>query len=81
MADQDNVARLLDELVRLQVRGVRKNVASQAEAINELSEAGFTPKRISELLGTSYGTVTVTLARAKKQRGSRRSKGGGTHDE
>ena len=80
MADQAEIVRLLDELVRLQVRGVRKSVASQAEAIHELSEAGFSPKRISELLGTSYGTVTVTLARAKKQRGLQRSTGG-THDE
>jgi DNA-directed RNA polymerase specialized sigma24 family protein len=68
MATQDDIARLLDELVRLEVRAVRNRSDSQADAIRELSEIGFGPKRISELLGTSYGTVTVTLAKAKKRK-------------
>jgi DNA-directed RNA polymerase specialized sigma24 family protein len=68
MAAQDDIPRLLDELVRLQARAVRKSLSSQTDAILELNEAGFGPKRISELLGTSYGTVTVTLAKAKKRK-------------
>jgi hypothetical protein len=68
VATQDDIARLLDELVRLEVRGVRNRAESQADAIRELNEIGFGPKRISELLGTSYGTVTVTLAKAKKRK-------------
>lgn len=75
MAGEEEIPRLLDELVRLQVLGLRKGLSSQAEAISELNDAGFGPKRISELLGTSYGTVTVALARGKKQRGSRKSRG------
>jgi hypothetical protein len=71
VAAQDDIARLLDELVRLHARAVRKGAPSQTDAILELSEAGFGPKRISELLGTSYGTVTVTLAKAKKRKTKR----------
>lgn len=71
MAAEDDIARLLDELVRLEARAVRKSVPSQTDAILELSEAGFGPKRISELLGTSYGTVTVTLAKAKRRKTKR----------
>lgn len=67
MATQDDIARLLDELVRLEVRGLRNRAESQADAIRELNDIGFNPKRISELLGTSYGTVTVTLAKAKRK--------------
>jgi DNA-directed RNA polymerase specialized sigma24 family protein len=54
---------------------------SQADAIRELGEAGFTPARIADLLGTSRGTVDVTLARAKKRRarGSRDQELGERH--
>jgi DNA-directed RNA polymerase specialized sigma24 family protein len=68
VTSQDDIAQLLDELVRLQARVLRKSAASQTEAILELSEAGFSPKRIAELLDTSYGTVTVTLSKAKKRK-------------
>lgn len=58
-----------DEIVRLllmQMRGTR--LESQADAIRELGDAGFPPARIADLLGTSRGTVDVTLARAKRKR-------------
>jgi DNA-directed RNA polymerase specialized sigma24 family protein len=60
---QEEIARLL----LLQLRGVR--FETQADAIRELGLAGFPPARIAELLGTSRGTVNVTLARAKKSGG------------
>lgn len=68
MPTQEDIPQLLDELVRLQTRAVRKSLPSQTDAILELNESGFGPKRISELLGTSYGTVSVTLAKAKKRK-------------
>jgi hypothetical protein len=46
---------------------LRKDAGSQAQAIEEMSKAGFGPTRIAELLGTTSGTVTVTLAKAKKR--------------
>lgn len=54
-----------DELVRLLVIQIRSQFESQADVIRELSRAGFGPKRIAELLGTTPGTVNVTLAKAK----------------
>ena len=61
-----------DEIVRLLIMQMRGTALdTQADAIRELGEAGFAPARIAELLGTSRGTVDVTLARAKqKKRGA-----------
>jgi hypothetical protein len=73
MATQGDIARLLDELVRLQALEVRRRSASQVDAILELSKAGLGPTRIAELLGTTPGTVNVALAKAKK-RNTKRTK-------
>lgn len=63
-----------DEIVRLLIMQMRgTNFETQADAIRELGDAGFPPARIAELLGTSRGTVDVTLARAKRKK---RGKGG-----
>jgi DNA-directed RNA polymerase specialized sigma24 family protein len=70
-----------DEIVRLllmQMRGTR--FETQADAIRELGEAGFAPARIAELMGTSRGTVDVTLARAKARRRGPRVGGLKTND-
>lgn len=58
----------VDELVRLQVRLLRKELPSQAATIEELHDAGFGNQRIAELLGTTTDTVKVTIQRAKKKR-------------
>jgi hypothetical protein len=71
VATQGDIARLLDELVRLQALEVRKRSASQVDAILELNKAGLGPTRIAELLGTTPGTVNVALAKAKKRKTSR----------
>jgi hypothetical protein len=55
-----------EEIVRLLAIQVRSQYESQAEAIRELTKAGFGPKRIAELIGTTPGTVTVTLAKSKR---------------
>lgn len=65
-----------DEIVRLLIMQMRGAAfETQADAIRELGEAGFAPARIAELLGTSRGTVDVTLARAKKRGGGAARKG------
>lgn len=56
-----------EEIVRLLALQIRMNCETQADAIRELSRAGFGPARIAELLGTTAGTVGVTLAKAKKR--------------
>ena len=48
-------------------------LGSQADAIRELNKAGFGPTRIAELLGTTSGTVGVTLAKAKKKRAPKKA--------
>ena len=60
MDPQEEIARLLATLVRLQVE-------NQTQAILELGRAGFGPARIGALLGTSADTAKVTLARARKK--------------
>lgn len=57
-----------EEMVRLLAIQVRSQFESQADAIWELHRAGFGPSRIAELLGTTPGTVNVTLAKSKKRR-------------
>ena len=56
---------LQEEMVRLLAMQIRMQVENQADAIREFGKAGFGPTRIAELLGTTSGTVNVTLAKAK----------------
>jgi hypothetical protein len=62
-----------EEIVRLLAIQLRRSVESQAQAIDELSRAGFKPTRIAELLGTTPNTVNVQLAKKKK---ATRTRGG-----
>ena len=57
-----------EEIVRLLAIQLRRSVDSQAQAIEELSRAGFGPARIAELLGTTANTVNVQLAKAKAKK-------------
>jgi hypothetical protein len=57
-----------EELVRLIAMQIRLQLANQSVAIQEFSKAGFGPSRIAELVGTTPGTVNVTLAKAKKRK-------------
>lgn len=66
-----------EEMVRLLAVQVRAQSESQADAIREFSRAGFGPSRIADLLGTTPGTVNVTLAKSKR-RASRAAEKAGT---
>jgi DNA-binding CsgD family transcriptional regulator len=57
-----------EELIRLVATQIRLQLNNQNSAIQELSRSGFGPSRIAELLGTTPGTVNVSLAKAKKRR-------------
>ncbi|HZS30347.1 MAG TPA: hypothetical protein VFA37_03755 [Gaiellaceae bacterium] len=56
-----------EELIRLIAIQIRLQLDNQNAAIQELSRSGFGPSRIAELLGTTPGTVNVSLAKAKKR--------------
>lgn len=56
-----------EETVRLLALQLRLQFDNQADVIREFSKAGFGPKRIADLIGTTPGTVTVTLAKTKKR--------------
>jgi DNA-binding CsgD family transcriptional regulator len=58
----------LEEIVRLLAIQLRRDAESQAEAIEEMSRAGFGPTRIAELLGTTPNTVNVAISSAKKRK-------------
>jgi DNA-binding CsgD family transcriptional regulator len=77
----EDVLSELRRIVRLMTLSITKEL-SQRERIALLSAAGFQPKEIAELVGTTANTVSVTLAHIRKQQGVRRSaaarRGGGT---
>jgi hypothetical protein len=57
----------MEEVVRLLAIQLRRETESQAEAIKEMSRAGFGPTRIAELLGTTANTVNVSISKQKKR--------------
>lgn len=63
----ERLEELLDDIARLLAVQVRSIFESQSEAIVEMHRAGLAPSRIAELLGTSRGTVNVSVSRAKKR--------------
>jgi DNA-binding CsgD family transcriptional regulator len=63
----------LEEIVRLMAIQLRKGTESQAQAIEEMSRAGFGPSRIAQLLGTTPNTVNVAIANAKKRKRQKES--------
>jgi hypothetical protein len=57
-----------EEVVRLLAIQLRRECDSQAEAIEEMSRAGFGPSRIAELLGTTPNTVNVAISKQRKRK-------------
>ena len=64
-----------EELVRLLALQLRRTAGSQAELVREMARAGFAPKRIAELLGTTPNSVSQVLAEAKRQAGKKDGSG------
>lgn len=64
---QDEVARLLTLLIRLQL-------GNQANTILELSKLEFSASRIAELVGTTPATARVTVNQAKAKSASKKAK-------
>ncbi|HLX71333.1 MAG TPA: hypothetical protein VKV04_17035 [Verrucomicrobiae bacterium] len=69
MNTQDDVLiERLNEMVGL-LAIIAKRGVRQADLIHELGQAGFGPKRIATLLGTSPNSVSVTLHKRRASKG------------
>jgi len=60
----------LKTLVRLNAVAIVSG-RSQREQIHLLSQGGFSPKQIADLIGTSPNTVSVELSRKRQERARR----------
>ena len=70
-ADQcSGISAKLDTLIRLSALNVIKDIKPQKEQIRTLSDAGFGPSEIADILKTSSNTVSVTLSAIRKERTS-----------
>lgn len=58
----------LDSLLRVQTLSLTKGM-KQGEQIALLSRAGFQPRDIAELLGTTSNTVNVALSKMRRGKG------------
>jgi len=73
------LAAKLDAIIKLMVFAITEG-KSQREQIRLLSAAGFQPKEIAEVVGTTPNTVRVALSnlrrhRTRRLRGKRRGEG------
>ncbi|MCD4739668.1 hypothetical protein K8R43_00595 [archaeon] len=59
--------RKLEQILRVNALNVGKD-RTKTERILMLDKVGFTPKEISEIIGTTSNTVSVTLSQTKKRR-------------
>jgi len=68
------ISRKLDVLIRLSALQLVQNSERQKDQIASLADAGFQPKQIAEILGTTSNTVSVSLNAIKKDRAPRDTK-------
>jgi|GEM_PF-634294 len=66
----------LDTLIRLSALSLVKGIKTQKDQIALLSDAGFQPKEIADILGTTSNTVSVTLSAIRKERAEKERKEG-----
>jgi copper homeostasis protein CutC len=64
----------LDILARLYARGLVSEIKKQKDQISILDEAGFKPKQIAEIIGTTSNTVSVSLSAIRKERSVKEAK-------
>lgn len=66
--DFSEISRKLDVLIRLSAIGVIRGEKLQKDQIAILSDSGFKPKEIADILKTSSNNVSVTLVSIRKER-------------
>ena len=64
-ATEDQALEKLDQILRILVAAVSRGL-KQREQIAMLDRAGFSPKAIADLIGTSSNTVRVELVGLRK---------------
>ena len=69
------ISKKLDILIRLSALNLVKDIKMQKDQIVMLSDAGFQPKEIADVLRTSRNTVNVTLSNIRKARERREVEG------
>ena len=62
------ISQKLDILIKLLAINLVKDTKTQKEQITLLSEVGFHPIQIADILGTTNNVVSVTLSSTKKQK-------------
>jgi hypothetical protein len=71
MSKDEQIITFLSEITMLLGLLVKGN-RSQTLIIKELSEVGFQPKRIAELIGTTANTVRVALHQIKRTKAKKK---------
>lgn len=64
----------LDVLIRLTALNIVKDTKTQKDQISLLSEAGFQPKQIADIIGSNNNVVSVTLNVLKKKKTEQETK-------
>jgi len=67
------ISKKLDTLIRLSALNLVRDTKTQKAQIALLSDAGFRPKQIAGIIGTSENTVNVTLHSIRKERAENES--------
>jgi len=65
-----DVSAKLDTLIRLSALNIVKDIKMQKDQIAVLSDAGFQPKGIADILRTTSNSVSVSLTAIRKERAS-----------
>lgn len=73
--EQQAVLQELRRISRLLTVVATKEVGTKRDRISILADAGFEPKEIADLVGTTPNTVSVTLHSLRKQQSERTSRG------
>jgi len=73
-AQLSKISSKLDTLIRLSALGLVRDIKVQRQQIAILSDAGFQPKQIADILGTTSNTVSVALTAIRKERATPEAK-------
>jgi DNA-binding CsgD family transcriptional regulator len=72
--ESSEITKRLDVLIRLSALNLVREMKVQKDQIALLSDAGFQPKQIADILGTTSNTVSVALSGIRKEREAKAKK-------
>jgi DNA-binding NarL/FixJ family response regulator len=79
MSVEETIAQQLGRIVRLLTILVTRDM-TQKDQIVLLASAGFQPKEIADLIGTTPNTVSVTLSTIRRESAKGKGRSGRQHD-